>query len=102
MPAAPRLEMSPNGVEQFRFRRGLLGSGGAPEKAGAELGIPVNVVPAAHLIFEKSRKEQALRARRFHHQRIGEDVHVGNEMVEHRGEIGGSGIGTSVSIEICA
>ena len=80
MTPAPRLEMSSNGVEQFRFRSGLLGSGGAAEEAGAELGIPVNIVPAAHLIFEESRKQQTLCARRFQQQRIGEDVHVGHEI----------------------
>jgi hypothetical protein len=91
VPSPPRLEMSPDGVEQFRFRSGLLGSSGAAEEPGAELGVPMNVVPTAHLIFEKPREQQALRACGFHHQRIRQNVHISHEVVEHSGEIGWSG-----------
>ena len=91
VPSPPRLEMSADGVEQFRFRSGLLGGSGATEKPGAELGVPMNVVPPAHLIFEKPREQQALCACGFHHQRIRQDVHICHEVVEHGREIGRSG-----------
>ena len=90
MAPAPWFEVSPDSVKQFRFRMGLLGHGGPPEEAGAELGVPVDVVAAAHLVFEESRKEQTLCSRGLQHQRVRQDAHIGDEMVEHRGQVGGS------------
>ena len=86
----------------FAFEADCSAAAARRKNAGAELGIPMDVVPAAHLIFEKPREQQALRAGRFHHQRIREDVHVCHEVVEHGSEIGRSGHGDSASIDICA
>ena len=90
MPAPPWLEMSADGVEQFGLRSGLLGRSGSAEEPGADFRIPVNIVPAAHLIFEEPRQQQALRARRFHHQAVAQQGRVGDNMVEDHAEIRGS------------
>ena len=47
-------------------------------------------MPLAHLIFEEPRQQQALRARRFHHQAVVQQGRVGYKMVEDGAEIRGS------------
>jgi len=60
---APGLEAPGDRVEQPGFRRGWFLNGRPAEKTRAQFGIPANVVPPAHLIFEEARQQQALRAR---------------------------------------
>src|SRR5713226_10459400 len=87
---APGLEAPGDRVEQPGFRRGLFLNGRPAEKTRAHLGIPAYVVPPAHLIFEEPRQQQALRARRFHHQAVVQQGRVGYKMVEDHAEIRGS------------
>src|ERR1700720_3100166 len=59
---APRLETPADRVEQPGLVRGLFLNGRPAEKTGAQLCIPADVVPPAHLILEEPRQHQALRA----------------------------------------
>ena len=45
---------------------------------------------STHLVLEKSRQQEALRARRFHHQAVVLQGRVDHEVVEDRAEIRGS------------
>ena len=87
---APGLEAPRDRVEQPGFRQGLFLNGRPAEKTRAQLGVPADVVAPAHLIFEEPRQQQALRARRFHHQAAAQQGRVGYEMVEDHAEIRGS------------
>src|SRR5437899_10151190 len=50
----PQLEAPRDGIEHPGFVQGALVTGRLSEKAGAQLGIPANVVPRTHLVREES------------------------------------------------
>ena len=95
---APRLEAPGDRVEQPRFGRGWFLNGRPAEETRAQLGIPADVVPPAHLILEEPRQQQALRARRFHHQAVVQQGRVGHKMVEDHAEIRGS---RPIDVRLC-
>src|SRR5580765_7180259 len=63
----PELEAPRNGIEHPGFVQGALVKGRLSEKAGAQLGIPANVVPWTELVLEKARQPHALCTPRFQH-----------------------------------
>ena len=60
-------------------------------EARAEIGVPAYVVSPPHLIFEKSRQQQALRAGRLHHFAILQKGGVRHEVIEDLAQIRGGG-----------
>src|SRR6266849_6166287 len=56
----PRLEAPRDGVEQPGFVERPLLQGGPAEETRPQLGIPADVVPWTHLVFEESRQQQTL------------------------------------------
>ena len=91
VPLAPRFEVPADCVEKPGFARGLFMDGRPAEETGAQLCVPSDVVPLAHLILEEPRQQEALRARHFHHQAVAEQGSVRHKVVEQRAEIPGSG-----------
>src|SRR5713101_2377067 len=86
----PGLEAPRDRVEQPGLMSGAFLKGGLAKKTRAQLGIPTDVVPSTHLVLEESRQEQALCARRFHHQAVVQQSRVKHKMVEDGAEIRGS------------
>ena len=70
MTLAPRLEVPGHRIEQPGFDRRLFLLGCPVVEARAEVGVPTDVVAPPHLIFEKARQQQALRAGGLHHLAI--------------------------------
>src|SRR4029453_12750934 len=90
MASPPRREASGDRFEQPSFMRGAFVKSRPAEKARAQFGIPADVVSSTHLVLEKSRQQQALSARRFHHRAVMQEGCVGHKMVEHCAEIRGN------------
>src|SRR5262249_27119079 len=65
MASPPRLEASGERIEKTGFRKGSLFERRPSEEAGAQLGIPTDVVPSTALIFEESGQQQTLSCCRF-------------------------------------
>ena len=80
----PRLEAPRKGVEQPGVVWRRLVKGGPTEETGSQLGGPADVVPRTHLVLEKSRQEQTLRRRGFHHQLSCRSVVSATRMVASR------------------
>jgi hypothetical protein len=91
MALPPGLEVPGEHRQQPGFRARTFVRGGADEEAGAKLGVPADAVAAAHLVFEESGKQQALRPRRLHQRRVGRHCRVGHEVIEHGAEVGRRG-----------
>ena len=91
VPLAPRFEVPADRVEKPGLALGLFMEGRPAEETGAQLCVPADVVPLAHLILEEPRQQEALRARHFHHQAVAEQGRVRHKVVEQRAEIRGSG-----------
>jgi len=70
--------------------RGVFEHRGPAEETRAQLRIPLDAVPAAHLILKEPRQEQALCACHLHHQAVVMEARVRHEVVEDRAEIRGS------------
>src|SRR5258708_1552576 len=84
---APGLEAPGDRVKQPGFERGLFLNRRSREETRAQLGIPADVVPLAHLILEEPDEHQALCASRFHHQAVWLEAPVEHKMVQDRAEI---------------
>ena len=81
--------MARDRIQQLGFGARLFVNRGSSEKARTQRGIPMDVMPSTHLIFEESREKQALRSRRFQHQTVVRQGGIQYEMVEDRAETGG-------------
>src|SRR5258705_13714899 len=89
VPLTPRFEASGDRVEEPGFVRGPFVDGSLAEETRAQLRVPADVVPLAHLILEEPRQYEALRACHFHHQAVAQQGGVRHKMVEDLAEIRG-------------
>jgi hypothetical protein len=65
VPLAPRFEVPADRVKEPGFARGPFMDGRPAEETRAQLRVPADVVPLAHLILEEPRQQEALRACHF-------------------------------------
>lgn len=78
--------------------RGVFKERRPAEETRAQLRVPPDVVPVAHLALKKPRQQQALRARHFHHLAVALQGGVRHEVVKDRAEIRG---GRPVALGVC-
>jgi hypothetical protein len=98
----PQLEAPRDSVEQPGFVQAPLVKGRPSEETRAQLGIPADVVPSTHLVLEKSRQEQALCARRFHHQTVVQQGRVGHKWSKTALRFAGAGKSMSGCVDTWA
>lgn len=60
-------------------------------ETGTERGVPSDVVPPPHLVFEEPAEKQALCAGRLHHEPVVQQGRVDDEVIEHCAERCGCG-----------